>query len=69
VRKYKERVKMFEEAEREVSKRYSALEDDIDAELEDVVIAREEKLKYENLLEYVEDIPHYVEPLAMNKQM
>lgn len=69
VRKYKERVKMFEEAEREVSKRYSALEDDIDAELEDVVIAREEKLKYENLLEYVEDITHYVETLAMNKQM
>ena len=69
IERYKERVKMFQETEREVSKRYSELEDDIDAEVDDIVLAKQEKIKYTNLLEYVEDITNYVETLAMNKQM
>lgn len=69
VNRYKKRLEMFEETEQQLTKKYNDMEDDIDADEDEVEYLKQEKLKYTNLVEYIGDITHYVETLAQNKQM
>lgn len=69
ISRYKDRLKLFAEKAQDVTQKYNAMEDDIDSDLDEIEVARQEKVKYTNLVEYVQDITQYVERLSLNKQM
>lgn len=69
ITKYKQRVEMFADKAQKITQKYNELADDIDSDLDEMEMTRQEQVKYANLVEYVEDITKYVERLAANKQM
>lgn len=69
IKKYKQRAAEFDYKRQEYTTKYNQLEDDIDASKDDVLAARQQKIKYSNIAEYVSDITKYVERLAMNKYL
>ena len=69
IRKYKERVKEYAELQNNAVAKWNEVEDDIDATPEEIAIAKNEKVKYTNISEYVSDITRYVERMALNKYM
>ena len=69
VKTYKDRVRDFAEKANEVSAKCAAVEDDVDSTRDEIAYMRKEKLKYNNIAEYVSDITRYVERMALNKHM
>lgn len=69
VDKYKQRVEGFAITSKEADANFEFVQEDIDADVDDIRRAREEKARANNLYEYVEDITKYVEMLSINKYM
>lgn len=69
IKVYKERVKQFADMQSEATAKYNEAEDDIDVPEEEILRLKQEKVKYTNIAEYVNDITRYVERMALNKYM